>query len=858
MSDHARLTLGRWTWRAFIATTLVPLLVVELVLLGAYASVGIFNHRASVATLRNTARTQITGLAEAEARSLASGLKGVEQQVAIFAQRARRSLQEPANLTTAQLAQYETRPDGSYVLQPSDPNVASVFYSGVMPVGASERDKAHRTARLDPLMRDFVDQNPMVAQVYFNSFDSLNRIYPPVDVDDYPPKLDIPTYNFYYLADEKHNPERRVVWTDAYLDPAGAGWIISAVAPVYDGDRLEGVVGFDVTLGRLIDEVLGIDLPWGGYAVLVDQKGGLLALPALAEVDFGLRELVDHSYTGPVREDTPKPDAFSLFKRDKTRQLGEQVSVSDGGLAELELNGRRLVAWQKIKGPNWWLLLIVPQSTVYASADRIRDLKFRTGGILLIAVVFFCLVFVLVLYRRVRSQVALVTDPLDQLRTAIHGIVSGDHDQPPVRALIAEIDDIAQDVVAMGKTLGTHLLQLREQDDALRESAQREAAVKAAAEARTAFLAHVSHEIRTPMNGVIGTLDVLDMHGMSREQKEGIEVARRSAGALLGLIDDLLEAVRTQNDSFELEHTPFNLSTTISDVVSLFTPKASARGVDLVADIALPAPGAMGDPTRLRQILTNLVSNALKFTHEGEVRLRVRRSGDRVCFEVIDTGIGIPQERRDAIFDAFTQADTSTTRRFGGTGLGLTISAALVRRMGGALGVDSEVGKGSTFHFDILLPTKALPSGTSSSLARRTASRAAAALPSLRVLVAEDNSVNQKIVMRMLERLGHRPHVVNDGLEALEAATQANYDAIILDVHMPRLDGRATARRLRADSATAERPILGLTASVMPEEVRCSLDAGMDLVIGKPVTTATLSAALATLLQFKDSRKYVA
>ena len=845
------LPLARWTWRAFVATTLLPLLLVELVLLSAYGLVSVFNYETSVSNQRSVAQRQFVDLSHAEARVLSAKLKSIELQVTVYADRVRSALNTAFVLSDEDVKRYKYRDDGVYFIPDPPKGYAGLFYSGLVPVRAAEKTKAQQTASLDPLMHDFVVFNPIVVQVYFCTYDSMVRIYPPIDYASLPIKIDLTSYNFYYLADAKHNPNRGVVWTDAYLDPAGAGWIISAIYPIYNNDKLEAVAGFDVTLSDLIHSVLNIELPWNGYAVLVDKNGGLLALPPAAEKDFGIKELTHHKYIEAIVQDTPKPEDFNLFKRKQTSHLATLLHAPNTNLTEIDIGGDKLVAWKKIDGPGWWLLLVVPQEQIYASANHMRNMAIKSGLVLLGGVLLFYAIFLIFLYRRSTRQVRLITAPLQQLRTAISQIISGQHDQATIRARITEIDNIAHDVVSMGKTLGSQLAQLKEQDNALKEAIEREATIRGAAEARTTFLAHISHEIRTPMNGIIGMLDVIDIESMDTDQKEGIEVVRRSAQSLLFLIDDLLEAVRAQNNHFELEYLPFDLATTIKDVVELFQPKAAGKGIELIHQINIQSPAAMGDPTRIRQVLSNLISNAIKFTHQGSITLKAHRQQNKVSFELIDTGIGIPPNRLKAIFDAFTQADTSTTRQFGGTGLGLTISASLVKHMGGELQVQSQVGQGSRFYFTANLP---IYSNTTDNKINSTGQTINSTTSKLNILIAEDTAINQMVIKKMMERLGHNIKIVEDGLQALEAANSENFDIIILDVHMPHLDGHETAKQLKAQLNTKNIPILGLTASVMPEELRRCLDSGMDLVVSKPIKTAELDNALANLVHHAPHR----
>jgi len=381
----------------------------------------------------------------------------------------------------------------------------------------------------------------------------------------------------------------------------------------------------------------------------------------------------------------------------------------------------------------------------------------------------------------------------------------------------------------------------------LMEEALREAKDKAeqAAAARATFVANMSHEIRTPMNSILGFTDVLLDGELNKEQRRHLDTIRNAGRSLLRLLNEILDTAKLEKGAVELEQNDYNLLSLIDELSSTLAANARAKGLhlDIHYDPALPT-GLRGDELRVRQVLTNLLDNAIKFTQQGTVTLRVGAEGDQLCISVSDTGIGIAQDRLQAIFDPFTQADASMTRRFGGTGLGTTISKQLVELMGGRIWAESELGKGTTFH--VRLP---LVLARFAQQAPRV--RSAAVLPPLRVLAADDVPQNLELLQLLLARRGHSLTAVSDGAAVLELARQGDYDLVLMDFQMPVLDGLSATRALREHEAAANKrrtPVIAMTASVLAEHRRASVEVGMDGFATKPVDWFSLSHEIARVL----------
>ncbi|WP_282341788.1 ATP-binding protein [Pseudomonas sp. PS02288] len=456
------------------------------------------------------------------------------------------------------------------------------------------------------------------------------------------------------------------------------------------------------------------------------------------------------------------------------------------------------------------------------------------------ALALFALVFTFMLARRLSLRLA---EPISAMGQAVQAIRAGRFETQLPEVDEHELGDLARHINRLADGLAQASA---EQEGTIAQLTNAREEAEQANRAKSDFLAMMSHELRTPMNGVLGMLQLLETTEMTREQEEYAALASESTEHLLKVINDILDFSRIERDALELERIPFSLFELIQTSAMVFQHSAAQRGLELRIDTQ---PGlewlqVQGDPTRIRQILVNLIGNALKFTEEGQILVEVR--WQPLDAEVLwltcavkDSGIGIPPERLEHMFDAFQQADSSISRRYGGTGLGLPIARTLAERMGGTLRAESQAGQGSVFTLEIPLPFRQqVPGGHGQrAVVGSTGS-------GQRVLLVEDNPVNQTVIEAMLRSLGYTVALVDDGVQAVREAERNEFDVILMDCRLPGLDGYEATRRIRRLEGRAMLPIIALTANALQGDRERCLEAGMNDYLAKPFKRAELQHLL--------------
>jgi signal transduction histidine kinase len=689
-----KVRLDSWFWRSFLRMAFIPLLLMAIVFLLLYwASVQLI-YQENSRTVDEVSKAFMPRAVQGQARALTERLNAVSVMTQLLADQTLLALQTPYQPPPGEQARYAKTPEGTLVTT-RDNGGAAAFYSGNVPLGPQQQQVIQRSVQLDPFLKHAKAANPLITQLYLNTKDSYNRIYPYFDVrTQYPPKMDIPAFNFYYEADGQHNPARKPVWTDAYLDPAGQGWMVSSIAPVWQGDTLQGVVGIDITLKTIVNELLAMDLPWHAYAMLIGRDGTILALPPQGENDWGLQELGTQGYPGALRQNVFKPQQYRIDLHPEGRRLADRMALAPSGLITLALShgGREVVAWSQVAGPGWTMLMVAEEPVILAEATQLHDRMTMTGWLMLAGLLVFYIVFLALLARRVHQMSQQVTRPLSSFQQAVAQIGAGRYSMAIAAQPIVELDRLGQHIGQMADKLSQAASM---EDDARRQVEKALSRERLLNQQHQHFIEVLSHEVRTPLAQIDSVVQALQRRGISLDADTlGSRLALiRDAGQRLGTtLDRSLRALLPVGDNGE-PVAPVNLAQLLDEV---------ANSIGLAGRLQSQLAAPFSPPLRashLRVVLEELLRNATSHGG-GKPQCSSQVQGEAWVLRLSDGGAALPQDELDSLLAPFYRRAAD---RADGSGLGLTMVAHFVDAMGGQLRLASAEGEGLivTIHFPL-------------------------------------------------------------------------------------------------------------------------------------------------------------
>jgi len=703
-------------------------------------------------------------------------------------------------------------------------------------------DYLNQTQWFDISLKNAVEAHNAVVASWIIDSDALIRYYPFIGLHQYlSDASNFFDWSFYYEADQKHNSSKKALWSSVYLDPAMNGWMTSYIAPIYNNkDEFKGVVGLDVPIKQLADEVLPKDIPFNGEVFLTDDDGMIFAISDKLNLFLDLVTLKKNDKNELVIYEILQPKEHNLLKHQNSEISKQFKEYFKNGLQSgffTFKNKNFLVENREIKGTNWKVFFLIDEDIIIKDILKTQEFSYKVSVYVFIFILLSLFFIIYILYKKSKLLSKKLSSPIETLSKKTESIDNYIDDES---SNIREINRLLKNFNKMIIEVKSNRENLEQKVDS-RTKELEIAKIKAeeSTKSKSEFLANMSHEIRTPMNGILGMSHLTLRTSLNDKQKNYIQKIDNSAKILLSIINDILDFSKIEAGKLTIEKVDFDLFKTVENVVSVIEFKLHEKNLEFIVGYDTNIGKRFyGDNLRLSQILTNLLGNAVKFTQEGEIGLYISKvSLNRYRFEIKDTGIGLTQEHKLKLFESFSQADGSTTRKYGGTGLGLTISKQLVELMNGKIWVESEYGVGSAFIFEIELEEK-------------NEIRKYNIFPDKRVLVVDDNETWQEVLENILGMFNIKVHGVKSGTEAIEHIRKGNidYDLILMDWNMPQLDGIETTKIISEEYKDKKPPTVIMVSSFKQESiVQLAKEVGIKLFLQKPINPSLLNDILSDI-----------
>ena len=687
--------------KEFVRSALIPIIIIELMLLILYFSINAYKTYRTRITLLQEVKLNIGEIASREAGNINMELSKISGYANLIKRENERFFKDPSKFTLPDVKPVlKVAPNGT-MYKENNNGGGSIYYSGLNKFGPEQFKKAELTEAFDPLFKAVVDIDSNAVAVYINTWDNMNRYYPFIDktYEQYMPNMDITSYNFYYLADAKHNPSRQVVWTDAYLDPAGMGWMASCIIPVYKENFLEGVVGIDVTIEKFTQNILALKIPWQGSAFLVDEAGTILAMPESVEKLLGLSEIKKHIYNNAIKENTYKPEDFNLLKNSSIPDGLKAVVKENRAIEEVLLGGHHyIVSQNRIKETGWRFLTLIDKEVVLAPVNQLTYQSNMLGYGAILFLILFYLPFFIYLIRKAESISGKISSPIEYLIDTTRDISRKFQSTNLEHVGLLELDELADNFNVMTKKLNEvyqeqeekiseGVKQLREKDHMIIKQSRQAAMGE--------MIGNIAHQWRQPLNSIgVIVQNIEDAYNYDELTKEYMVEKINNVMTLLSYMSHTIDDFRNffkpdkEKQSFSIAE---SVRSSLSFMDANFSHNNIKVDVDVVEDIKI-----WGYPNEYAQVLLNILNNARDIIKEreikyGEIKIRVNASYSRSVVEIEDNGGGIRPDVIEKIFEPYF-----TTKEMG-TGLGLYMSKMIVEKnMGGELKVENR-GDGAVF-----------------------------------------------------------------------------------------------------------------------------------------------------------------
>lgn len=684
MNPPAATSFRKLIKKEYVRAALIPIIIIEIMLLLLYFGINHYKNIKTRDTLLEEAKINLSEISKREAEKIDVQLAQVSNYARLLQRENQRFFSNPSvfNLPAAPPV-LKVAPNGT-MYKVNNNGGGSIYYSDFIPFTEASYRKARETEAFDPLYKAVVDLDPNVVAVYINTWDNMNRYYPFIDSAFFyiEPGLDVSKFNFYYLADSVNNPSRGVVWTDAYLDPAGQGWLASCIVPVYHGDFLEGVTGIDITIEMFIKNILQMQIPWEGSPMLVDEKGVVLAMPPRVEDILGLIELKTHDYAETVKQDTYKPDDYNLMKNEKIPESFREFMNSDKELMEINLNGKLfLVSKSKVKETGWHFLTLVDEDVLFAPALRLHRLGTTLGYFAILFLVLFYIPFFAFLIRKAENTSTKIISPLQYLLDATARVTRQITRSRLEPVGIEEIDTLSANFNRMTDELKViydklesrieeGIQEIREKDHMLIKQSRQAAMGE--------MIGNIAHQWRQPLNSI--AVSIQNLEDAYRYGELNDEYLKDRIAKMMELIQYMSQTIDDFRYFFKpnKEKQEFGLQQVLNLAISFVQNTLDAKGIrcrrEFLADAELE-----GYPNDFTQVILNILNNAKEALVERNVSnpyvyIRVTRDENIVTITIGDNAGGAPPEVLDRIFEPYF-----TTKEMG-TGLGLYMSKTIVEK----------------------------------------------------------------------------------------------------------------------------------------------------------------------------------